>query len=135
MGVRVHAQHVLAQRPKWTLAEHGLALAGLKDADPNVKRAAADALGLHPATENLRPLLDLRHAVPAEDTHLLHVVRMALRDQLLDATVWQCIPLKDWTERDARAVADVCLGAPTPEAAAYLLKHLGQYPEAATNSP
>ena len=80
------------------LASARLALAGLKDADPNVQRAAADALGRHPATENLRPLLDLRHAVPAEDTHLLHVVRMALRDQLLEAAVWQSIPLKDWTE-------------------------------------
>ena len=129
MGVRVHAQRVLAERPNWTPELRALALAGLRDADPSVKRAAADALGLHPSPENLRPLLDLRHTVPAEDTHLIYVVRMALRDQLLDASVWHAIPLKDWSESDARAIADVCLGAPTPEAAAFLLKHLGQYQE------
>ena len=129
MGVRVHAQHVLAQRAKWGPEQRALAFAGLKDENPNVKRAAADALGPHPAADNLRPLLDLRQSVPAEDTHLLHVVRMALRDQLLEASVWPSIPLKDWKEADARAAADVCLGAPTPEAAAYLVKHLAQYPE------
>ena len=57
----------------------------------------------------------------------MYVVRMALRNQLLDATVWKAIPLKDWTERDAHAIADVSLGAPNPESAAFLLKHLGQY--------
>ena len=37
-----------------------LALAGLNDADPLVRRIAAEALGRHPAFENVRPLLDLR---------------------------------------------------------------------------
>ncbi len=54
---------------------------------------------------------------------------MALRDQLLDTSVWKSIPLKDWSESDSRAIADVSLGAPTPEAAAFLLKHLGQHQE------
>ncbi|HBI42274.1 MAG TPA: dehydrogenase [Planctomycetales bacterium] len=128
-GVRVHAQRILSERAKWTDELHALALAGLKDADANVQRAAADAVGRHPAADNLRPLLDLYEAAPAEDTHLLYVVRMALRDQLLPANVWNAIPLKVWTERDARAIADVSLGAPTPEAAAFLLKHLGQDPQ------
>jgi putative heme-binding domain-containing protein len=125
-GVRVHAQRVLSERAKWTDDLHALALAGLKDANANVRRAAADAVGRHPAADNLRPLLDLYESAPAEDTHLFYVVRMALRDQLLPAKVWESIPLKPWTERDALAIADVSLGAPTPEAAAYLLKHLGQ---------
>ena len=113
VGVRVHARHILAVRPTWTPEEHALALAGLKDEDANVRRAAADALGLHPATENIRPLLDLRHAVPADDTHLLHVVRMALRDQLLSTTAYDHLPREGWEERDARAIADVSLGVPT----------------------
>src|SRR5262249_50496556 len=66
-GVRVHAQRVLAERATLTPALHELVLAGLKDTDPFAQRAAADALGRHPATENLRPLLDLRHRVPADD--------------------------------------------------------------------
>jgi putative heme-binding domain-containing protein len=128
LGVRVHAQRVLSEREKWNADERGLALAGLKDASSDVRRAAADALGRHPAPDDLRPLLDLRAAVPADDTHLLYVVRMALRDQFLKASAWDGLP-KDLSERDARAIADVCPGVHTPEAAAYLLKHLGKYIE------
>jgi putative heme-binding domain-containing protein len=120
-GVRVHAQRVLSERGRLTVGQWALALAGLKDADANVQRAAADALGRHPSPENVRPLLDLRHAVPAADTHLLYVVRLALRDQLRPAETWAKLPLRDWPERDRAAVADVSLGVPSPEAAAYLL--------------
>jgi len=129
-GVRVHAQRVLSERPKLTPMQHDLALAGLKDSDANVQRAAADALGRHPAAENIRPLLDLRHAVPKDDTHLLHVVRMALRDQLRPAANWQNIAAVIHNERDARAIADVSLGVPSAEAALYLMKHLRRIGEA-----
>ncbi|HZY89699.1 MAG TPA: PVC-type heme-binding CxxCH protein, partial [Gemmataceae bacterium] len=124
VAVRVHAQRVLSERGRLTAGEHALALAGLKDGDANVRRAAADALGRHPAPENVRPLLDLRHAVPGPDTHLLYVVRMALRDQLRPADTWAKLPLRDWPERDRAAVADVSLGVPSPEAAAYLLEYV-----------
>jgi putative heme-binding domain-containing protein len=128
-AVRVHAQRVLAECGKWSASERGLVLAGLKDRDPNVQRAAADALGRHPEADNLRPLLDLRHAVPKEDTHLLHVVRMALRDQLRDKTTWAKLPLEPWAERDELAVADVSLGVPSPEAADFLLRYLEHRPK------
>jgi putative heme-binding domain-containing protein len=129
-GVRVHVQRILSERPKLTPAQHDLALAGLKDGDPNVQRAAADALGRHPdAEKNLRGLLDLRHAVPKNDTQLLHVVRMALRDQLLSADSWRKLTGEGLNERDARALADVSLGVPSKESAAYLLRHLRKYAE------
>jgi putative heme-binding domain-containing protein len=128
-AVRVHAGRVLADKSQWTAAEYALARTALKDADANVRRAAADALGLHPDADNFRPLLDLRHAVAADDTHLLHVVRMALRDQLRPAAAYDHLPRDGWTERDARAIADVSLGVPSPAAAAYLLHHLEKYRE------
>src|SRR5207248_5697525 len=76
------------------------AIAALSDPDALVQRCAAEALGAWPAFENIKPLLGLRHRVeraagilPAPsasetlaahsaDTHLLYVVRKALRDQL-----------------------------------------------------
>jgi putative heme-binding domain-containing protein len=127
-GVRVHAQRVLSERGRLTVGEQALALAGLKDADANVRRAAADALGRHPSPENVRPLLDLRHAVPAADTHLLYVVRMALREQLRSADAWPRLLLRDWSARDRDAMADVSLGVPGPEAAAYLLAYVRHSP-------
>jgi putative heme-binding domain-containing protein len=128
-AVRVHVQRVLSERPALTPDLHTLAVEALIDHDANVRRAAADALGRHPDPDNIRPLLDLRHAVPADDTHLLHVVRMALRDQLLPAANWAKLAPAVRSERDARAVADVSLGVPSGEAADYLMKHLRRYPE------
>jgi putative heme-binding domain-containing protein len=127
--VRVHAQRVLSERAKLTDGERALALAGLKDADANVQRSAADALGRHPLPENVRPLLDLRNRVPAEDTHLLHVVRMALRDQLRLKETWEKLPAEGWADRDTKAVLDVALGVPTSEAAAYQMTHIKELPE------
>jgi putative heme-binding domain-containing protein len=127
--VRVHAQRVLGERPALAGAERTLALAGLEDADPNVRRAAAEALGRHPNPANLTALLALRHGVPADDTHLLHVVRMALRDQLVPASAWLAASTLEGNERDARALADVALGVRNPEAADFLLRYLSRRAE------
>lgn len=124
--VRVHAMRVLSERPTLSKAEHDAALAGLKDADAFVRRAAADALGRHPNLSNVEPLLAIRHAVPAGDTHLLHVVRMALRDQLQDATLLSLMN-SALGEKDSRALADACLGVRTPESADFLMKHLERF--------
>lgn len=78
--VRTQVLKLLAER-KWE--DVSRVRAALSDSDGFVRRAAADALGRHPRAENLKPLLDLWASTPADDTHLIHVVRMALRDQLL----------------------------------------------------
>jgi putative heme-binding domain-containing protein len=127
--VRVHAMRILAERPSLNPAQHALAVAALKDPDAFVRRDAADALGQHPGSENLRPLLALRHSVPSDDTHLLHVVRMALRDQLVPSATWAAVASSDWGEADERTLADVALGVPTAEAARFLLGQLKKRPE------
>jgi putative heme-binding domain-containing protein len=127
--VRVHAMKALGERPGLTEAARDLATAALKDEDAFVRRAAAEALGRHPSADNLRPLLDLRHAVPADDTHLRHAVRMALRDQLVPESSWARVNATAWDQADARALADVALGVPGPAAADFLLRHLKQSPE------
>lgn len=114
--VRVHLFKALAERPKWGGEEGTLARAGLKDADPAVRRAAADALGRHPDRANLPPLLELWESGP--DAHLTHSVRMALRDHLLN------LPglLADLAPR--AKLADVSLGVRTPESARYVFASL-----------
>jgi putative heme-binding domain-containing protein len=123
-SVRVHAMRVLAERPQLSTVEHTLAVVGLKDANALVQRTAAEVLETHPGPENMRALLDLRHAVPSEDTHLLYVVRQALRDQLRLPTTWAGMVAASWSEHDRRAIADVAPGVPSAEAAAYLLAHV-----------
>jgi putative heme-binding domain-containing protein len=125
-AVRVHAMRVLAETPAWADGYHMLALDGLKDADALVQRCAADALGRHPDASHVRPLLALRHKVPAGDTHLLYVVRMALRNELavkgaLDALIASG---SDLSAADHKAIIDVVQAVPTPDAAAFLLEHL-----------
>ncbi|MFQ3651772.1 MAG: dehydrogenase, partial [Gemmataceae bacterium] len=123
--VRVHAMRVLSER-SWKGNERTLAHLALTDAkSANVRRAAAAALARHPDGANIKPLLALRKTVDIKDTHLLHVVRMALRDQLRSADAWKHLAAqRDQGDTDARLIADVTLGVPTPEAAAWLLKHI-----------
>jgi putative heme-binding domain-containing protein len=127
--VRVHVMRILAEREKWGKEEHALAVAGLKDVDAFVRRTAADALGRHPDAENIAPLLELRHHVPPRDSHLLHVVRMALRDTLIPAAIWQKMPAS-FSGQDSRVLADVCLGLRSVESAAHLLGHIKRLREA-----
>jgi putative heme-binding domain-containing protein len=127
--LRVHAMRVIAEEgtPEESLLDR--AREALGDRDPLVARCAAEALGQHPAFANLRPLLKLRQSADPKDTHLLHMVRMALRDQFRPASAWERIPDLHPSERDARDIADVAPGVPTPEAAAYLMGHIKHYSE------
>lgn len=126
--VRVQLVKALAERAKWDSVEidiAGLVRCQLADADPFVRRAAADALGRHPSIKNIRPLVDLSYAVPADDTHLLHAVRMALRDQLLTPGNWAEVQILSETDAKLAArIADVCPGLPTKESADFLLYYL-----------
>jgi putative heme-binding domain-containing protein len=127
--VRVHALRILAESRALTDADRAVAERGLRDASPHVRRVAVEALGRHPAWSAVQPLLELRAAVPAEDTHQLYTVRVALRDHLRDPAIFDRVRATEWSERDARAVADAASGIPTPAAARLLLAHLQRVSE------
>ncbi len=128
--VRVHAMRVLSERARLSVQTDALLLAGLKDADPFVQRAAADALGQHPAASHVKPLMELQNAVPADDTHLAHTLRMALRNQLRAPEAWTAMPASLLTnEQEARAMAEMAPGVPNAAAAAFLLAHVQRYSE------
>jgi putative heme-binding domain-containing protein len=94
-----------------------------------VRRSAVEVLGRHPAWSAVRPLLDLRAAVPAEDTHLLYTVRVALRDHLRDPAIFDRVRASEWSENDSRAIADAASGISSPGAARLLLAHLQRVTE------
>lgn len=116
--VRVHLVKALAERKTWTF-EAPLVREKLADADAYVRRAAVEALSLHPDVENVKPIIALWGATPPEDTHLIYMCRKGLRDQLLKPGV-----LAKAVEIDAGRVADVAVGAPTAEVANFLLERL-----------
>ena len=127
--LRVHAMRVLAEFPGLTTSLRGLVFKGLRDVDAVVRSAAAETLAVHPDAANIRPLLDARHVVDEADTHLTHVIRMALRDQLRAVGNWEKLKGMTLDEADRRAVADVATGVPSAEAASYLAGHLEQVVE------
>jgi putative membrane-bound dehydrogenase-like protein len=124
--LRVHSLKVLVDRPSLTETLEKMALDRLTDTDPFVRRAAAEVLGAHPDLNHIRPLLALRQNSPLDDTHLIHVVRMALRDQLKTAGIWAKLESLNLTESDRRDIADVATGVHDVDAAAFLLAHLKQ---------
>jgi putative heme-binding domain-containing protein len=128
-AVRIHLMKALAERPEWTggkvnlfeLVRHGLA-----DDEPAVRRAAADALARHPDPANVRPLLNAWRQAGAEDTHLVHTIRMALRDHLSGGAykAFEADATKD--EADLRRMVEVSLGARHDAAAVFLLRKMGE---------
>jgi putative heme-binding domain-containing protein len=127
--VRVHVMRVLAERADWSGENRTAVLNDLHDGNPLVVRCAADALGRHPKDPaELRALLDLRHEIPPADTHLLHVVRMALRDQIryhMD----RHHDLGARSKADWEALADVALGIPDAGSVSLLGDYLRKFPE------
>jgi putative heme-binding domain-containing protein len=122
--VRTHAMAMAADRPALTAGLRAPVLAALHDADAGVRRAAADALGAHVDAANVRPLLDMLASVPAEDTHLLYKVRVALRDQLRPPGALTAALAQSPSASDLAVIANLCLGIPTAEAATVLLQRL-----------
>jgi putative heme-binding domain-containing protein len=134
--VRVHLLKALAERRAWDagpldgpLDLAALVRGKLADADAFVRRAAADALGRHPLVENVEPLLALWRSTPADDTHLVHAARMALRDHLLVTPMYAKLADLTASDADARArLADVSLGVHSEASAAFLFDYIAGRP-------
>jgi putative membrane-bound dehydrogenase-like protein len=97
-----------------------------KNAIPaGAKRAFVEGLALHPSQDAVPLLISLWKSTPGEDTELIHAARMALRDNLIAPNGYAEAAKIAASDADAsEKIADVSLGAPTPESAEYLLGHL-----------
>jgi putative heme-binding domain-containing protein len=133
--VRLHLVKALAERSDWDetsmpIAE--LVRGKLFDTDAFVRRAAADALGRHPASSNVQPLLRLWNETDPEDTYLVHTVRMALRDQLKQDEIFTQFARIDSDIGRVKQLLDVSLGLRTPASAefAFAALNANQYDKA-----
>lgn len=124
--VRVHALRVMCERETLAPAERSAVIAALGDPVARVRRTAADALGRHPAVDGLRPLLDLRHGAPHDDTTLVYVTRRSLRDTLRLPEAWSALDATELSRDDRRTLADVCRALPGGRPAAFLARCLEQ---------
>jgi putative heme-binding domain-containing protein len=81
---------------------------------PRTARAAVDVLTVCTHASAVAPLIDLLLRTPAEDTHLRHAARIALRNSLA-AGGWTVAPANN------PIIADVALGDGSANSAAYLV--------------
>lgn len=124
--VRIHAQRMLAETADWTAADRQIALAGLADTSPVVRRAAADALAQHPDHGQLDALLGALRQTPAEDVHLKYALRLALRNQLRsDATLRQFLDAA-FTAPERALFAELALSIKSEPAAILVSRHVLQ---------
>ncbi len=97
---------------------------GVEDSDATVRRFAARTL-VGGGLANITALLKMWNSATADDTGLIHAIRMALRDSLiLENGYKSAATVAASNPHDADCIADVSLGAKTPEAAEFLLNHL-----------
>ena len=141
--VRAHAFRILTERGLQAASTSDLnqgkgpldpalrerAIAALNDPDAVVRRCAAGVMSAWPSFDNLHPLLDALAKADAADTHLVYVLRQALRDQLEAEGVFARLLKENLSERDARAIADVAVAVPGAEAGEFLLRYVQRYSE------
>jgi putative membrane-bound dehydrogenase-like protein len=122
--VRVHAFRVMAEMAEISQAARKLALSGLEDPDALVRRNAAEALRRHPAPPQLFPLLEGIRTAPKEDIGLIHVLRMAARDQLNLSDTWNLLLESPHLHFYERTLAErIAVGSSTKASAAFLLDY------------
>lgn len=133
--VRTHAYRILTERADGNERfEAAVRHAAQNDPDGLVRRCAVEALGAHPKIENLPLLLAIRDQVPREDTHLLYVVRKAIRDHLNREDIFAAVNTKtDFSKAQEQALTEVVIAVRSPQAATFLLNRL--HTLSATSSP
>jgi len=131
--VRVHGLRVLIDRPALPPRLETFALRSIDDENPNVRRAAAEVLGARADLDHIRPLLRLRQTTAAEDDHLIHVARIALRDQLKGDDVWSRLDALTLNPRDLDDLADAAVAVPSERAAEFLLDRMRKVDQSQAN--
>ncbi|MCC9608847.1 c-type cytochrome [Blastopirellula sp. JC732] len=123
--VRIHAMRILSELPNaaWNDETRTLAIAGTKDEDAFVARAAADALGMHPQLENVRPLIRLWQLTHHDDNHLVMTARIALREHFRDPATAPQLIAADFDKAETLMLAEIAIAARSPQGAEFLLTH------------
>ena len=122
MEVRTHAMHLMAEKKNWNQEQRNWVILALQDEHPNVQRAAANALSLHPHESQIVPLLKIRETPSLNDPQWMHGMRLALRNQLRQGNqVWDELMESRLSEAHSAFIADVAVAIPEEGAGDYLI--------------
>ncbi len=120
--VRTHAVKATREVAQWSAPFADAVRAATKDTDPFVRLNAAESIAVHPAEENLAPLLTLLRTTLADDDHLIHATRIALRNQLRDPAVLAGLSLDKQSTEERTLVLDLLLAASGESSAEFRMK-------------
>lgn len=123
--VRIHAQRVIGATGDRPFNVAHLIQAGLQDKDALVRRAAAMAATQQLSESLITPLLKLIRETEADDVHLQHAARMALRNHLRNGE-WFTRVGAEVAPTDVERLAGICLALKTPAAGDFLVRHINQ---------
>lgn len=130
--VRVHALKSWASMNDRNAEFRGEQVLGnLNHTNPFVRRAAAEVLGQRPSAVNLAALLTTLEHVPADDSHLRQVVRIAVRDCLAQPGQFDAQKTVPLEEDYSTLLADFALAVKSAEAAGFVVHHLQKFDVAA----
>lgn len=119
--VRVHYVKALGSPNHWDDLRRESIVRFAEDPDPFVRMAVAEAIGLHPHESTVATLADLLAKTPAEDTHLVHAIRMALRNHLDQDAIVRTDAVRAITQAHPQAIFDILLATTTPASAELLV--------------
>ena len=122
--VRTHIVRALAERESWTEDDFQSVRRRMKDENAIVRRVCADALGRHPQTANVVALFELLAETPTSDTHLAHVARIALRDQLKEDRVLASLGQVSLNQAQLSTIAGLAVAVKSAPAADLVLDYL-----------
>lgn len=126
--VRVHVLRILAETKSWGEEHRSLTHKALADANPHLQRAAAEAAAARPNLAHVAPLLAVLEHAPANDDHLRHTARVALRNQLRDPAAWPALQKATLPPSSVQTLVGIATGLPSAEAAEFLVEHLDRIP-------
>jgi putative heme-binding domain-containing protein len=119
--IRPHEMYVAASKGSLTSKERIAILEEMANR-PEENRAMANVLIGDPKADGIAVLVKVIRDIPPEDTHLRHAAKVALRNCLKSEGAWK--EVENLPDTALPIIAEIAVGVPTPESAAFLLKQL-----------
>ena len=127
--VRVHACRLLAESSLAAEKRTSWLLAGFKDKAPMVRRAAVQAAASRPAQGLILPLLGLYQSTSEADVHLLHSLRIALRNHLRNDEWFSRLTTAELSGEESDLLIELCLALKNRGAGEYIVSRLDRLAE------
>jgi putative heme-binding domain-containing protein len=115
-ATQILALRTLAETPTLTPEQTTTLLDQLTDASPKISRTAAEIMQLHPTLSFVQPLIHKLQNTSSDDPSLVHVLKIALRENLRQPAAFA-------SPKPSPLLSSIALAVPTAEAATYLLNN------------